>query len=321
MTPTPGDALAHLPETRHYDHRNRTRRTLKLDDGRSLQFPGPRLLAETFVLPLLEETREVYRTRDGLVARPLGGAAPPVDLPLAALQAEIRDALAALPDRLDAGRSYRDLVDLIRWGNPATAGAYLADVARSTKTLLAGRTWRPPRAPRPAAEHVTPAEREARRRRDERASTGADARHVLGRWLPTLSPGRHTFASVWEAWLAAVDRPSVEKRYPGAVLIGRTAFYALLSDLASDAGHAVATHAHIRHLVIPKEIPMTPSEIHALADDLERADRAAGSLHAKLVGLADLERRSGRPVPGDVLAATGTDGAPADLAAYRSARR
>lgn len=317
---TPGDNLAALHERRDYGRGRRDWRTLKLEDGRTVIHPAPRLLAETFALPLLSASRELYLGGSYLVSRPPGATEDPTDYLLVEAIAEIRDALTALPERPDAGIPYDGTRAFVTGATAGAVDALLAETARSVRSLVReqARRWREPRAPKPAAERDprTPAQRERDRRRDARAEVLADTERLLRRWLPTLPHGRHDFAAVWATWLDALERSTTaEERYPGAILCGRTAFYALLETVAADLGHAVTTHARSRHLIHaePREQPMTESDLFADAV-LERvAEKLADESRATLAQRLLAQRTR--------LAATGTTEARVtDLASRRAAR-
>jgi hypothetical protein len=96
------------------------------------------------------------------------------------------------------------------------------------------------------------AEAQAVRRQSRKEGDAADARHVMGAWLPTLPDGPHALPDVWAAFQHA--RQKAEKKLraekPGALTIGRTAFYRLAADL----GEVTTGHARARFLKIPYQL-------------------------------------------------------------------
>ncbi|MCS5718603.1 hypothetical protein N1027_10705 [Herbiconiux sp. CPCC 205763] len=85
----------------------------------------------------------------------------------------------------------------------------------------------------------------------ERASAEDDARVVLSRWLPTLPDGPHPLPEVWEAFDAARQQSKGGlDAYPGALLIGRNAFYRIAAELAD----VRSVGARRRVLEIPYEL-------------------------------------------------------------------
>jgi hypothetical protein len=71
----------------------------------------------------------------------------------------------------------------------------------------------------------------------------------MAAWLPTLPDGPHALPDVWAVFQHA--RQKAEKKLraekPGALTIGRTAFYRLAADL----GEVTTGHARARFLKIP----------------------------------------------------------------------
>lgn len=101
-----------------------------------------------------------------------------------------------------------------------------------------------PRRPR-----VGQAEAQAVRRQSRKETDAADARDVMGVWLPTLPDGPHALPDVWEAFQYARQKSEEKLRAtsPGALAIGRTAFYRLAAEL----GEVTSGHARARFLAIP----------------------------------------------------------------------
>ncbi|MBO3095855.1 hypothetical protein [Cellulomonas dongxiuzhuiae] len=144
--------------------------------------------------------------------------------------------------------------------------------AGHTRYLWAVRTATANALPAPTdAEHETDRHARARRTaaRAEAAATAAtsNARHrtvrlspvevarpLVAKWAATLPTGRHRLPDVWAAWGAAVERTAPGPRRDALDMIGRTTFYALLSD-----GADVRTgHARSRVLVVPA-VPEEPT--------------------------------------------------------------
>jgi len=154
--PTPTDRLAALrdggPHLLPRDPRRPRRERLDSDGlGLTVEYPSPLVLAETFARPVLEVDRVLYR--DGSAIRAvIGDAATPV--PLAALAADLRVALEALPDRDDAGRP----TATFRSSSPSaapprstpTSSTPSAPSAGATSSRSGGRPARSSPPPRPA---------------------------------------------------------------------------------------------------------------------------------------------------------------------------
>ena len=101
----------------------------------------------------------------------------------------------------------------------------------------------------PIRPSVGRAEAQAVRRRSRKDTAAADARDVMGVWLPTLPDGPHALPDVWEAFQYARQKSEEKLRAtsPGALAIGRTAFYRLAAEL----GEVTTGHARARFLAIP----------------------------------------------------------------------
>lgn len=350
MPPTPDylGALAALRDGgRHRAHPGDRPRRLRLDVGITLEAPGPRVLANVLALPwLTARGQEILRPRSGaaLLARRVGTDEEPQPLDLRALASDLGTMLAALPDRPDAGRPYRNARDLVRHAEPATRDAYLLDVVRYLRRLPDVETWT---APRPAAPTLgrppasTPAQRKAAQRaRDayaEEDTARVWLRHYLTGWgepheAPTPgarvpAPELFSEAAAWaedvvdeysseedtsegSEWAAFAQREGypLRPRVPG-----RTRFYTTADGVLG----ARRTIRGIPHYAIP--LPKEP-DMDLLAERV--IDRAAEIL------AEDVRRlyRSGDKVGAllrqrERLAATGTDGAVIDLHAISAGRR
>ena len=75
------------------------------------------------------------------------------------------------------------------------------------------------------------------RRTADKDTAEADTLDLLAKWLPTLPPGSHLLGDVWAAFERARNSPAARLRLretkPGALRIGRTAFYKLLPSLGT----------------------------------------------------------------------------------------
>ncbi|MET4003916.1 hypothetical protein ABIB48_002654 [Arthrobacter sp. UYCu511] len=181
---TPADGLAALRDGAAYRPARADRPvTRRLDSGVTIEVPGPRILAETFALPTLKLARDVYRSGSALLFRDHGAEGEPTPVNMVHLAQQLREDLASLPDRPDAGRPYRDLKLFMTEGDTGSVSAYLADALKATRQ--AAPVWRPPAAPRPPA--MTPAQRKAKQRERENAAEEAAARWWISEVLiPTL---------------------------------------------------------------------------------------------------------------------------------------
>lgn len=101
----------------------------------------------------------------------------------------------------------------------------------------------------PSRPSVDRAEAQAVRRQSRKETDAADARDVMGVWLPTLPDGPHALPDVWAAFQYARQKSEKKLRAtkPGALAIGRTAFYRLAAEL----GEVTTGHARARALAIP----------------------------------------------------------------------
>lgn len=107
---------------------------------------------------------------------------------------------------------------------------------------------------------------------------------VLARWIAGLPEGRHALADVWQAWTVQVRNHPRATREVAA--LGRTKFYALLSEL----GSVYTGHARARFLVIPTPTTTTkePEPMNAeQARDLAAAYSAAASAGRELLAVQD----------------------------------
>ncbi|SFF52971.1 hypothetical protein [Blastococcus tunisiensis] len=199
--------------------------TLKLDSGLSVELPGPRVLADV-VRPALIAARPLFRdggaivTTDGQDVRPIADDA---------LSGELRQAIAALPDRDDAGRPYTDLRLFVAEAEPDTVAAYLADVVRHVRAGL-----RPYREVKPVAERapaMTPAERQRTRRERIRAAQVAASEDWVRAWLEDddVAPGAYAAADLYEVAVGAIE-DWIEDDDEVAVP-GRKTFYAVADRL------------------------------------------------------------------------------------------
>jgi hypothetical protein len=178
---TPQDSLAALTDARFRERRSEQPVKGRLDVGVTYEIPGPRLLASAFALPWLVERFDVYRDGAALSLRAKGSTGAPTSVDQLALAEELRATLAALPERSDAGRPYRDLRVFAAHALPGTVTNYLRDTVTAVRRLAPA--WRPPQPPRPPrGPALTPAERKAAQRDRDRASEIASARW----WLESL---------------------------------------------------------------------------------------------------------------------------------------
>lgn len=350
MPPTPDylGALAALRDGgRHRTHPGDRPRRLRLDVGITLEAPGPRVVAAVLALPwLTARGQEVLRPRSGpaLLVRCVGTDDEPQPLDLHALAADLGAVLAALPDRPDAGRPYRDARDLARHAEPATRDAYLLDVVRYLRRLPDVRTWTPPRADAPATEQppaTSPAQRKAAQRAREKSAEEDTARvwlrHYLTGWgepdevpapgsrvpAPTLYSDAAAWAeNVLDEYSTEVDTSegsewatyAAEEGYPLRPRpLGRTCFYRTADGVLG----ARRTIRGTPHYVIPS--PKEPA-MDLLAERV--IDRAAEILAEDIRRLyRSGARRDALLLQRDRLAATGTDGAVVDLNAARVGHR
>lgn len=186
--PAPADALAAISDA-SWGRRSRAYQPtrLRLDSGLWLDLPSPRHVAEVYSLPSLTERQEVYRGASGVLARPHGASEPPTPLDARSL---VEADLAALTDRDDARRPYRDLRLFLEHAEPATRDAYLDAVTAALRTL-APRPPRPPRVPstdEPASAPLTPQERRARHATRTRTAEEQSARLVLAALVGARPP-------------------------------------------------------------------------------------------------------------------------------------
>lgn len=162
-------------------------RRYRLDDdgcGLTVEIPGPRVLARTYVAETLRVEVDLFRAGGAFLERPRGTEEPPLAVPLAEVRDRLLEALQTLPERPDAGRPYRDLVLFVRAGRPDTVSAYLDDVLRSLRSALP--VWRAKAAPAPRGPAQTAGERKAAQRARDRVAEEATAAWALRRWYDAL---------------------------------------------------------------------------------------------------------------------------------------
>lgn len=238
--PTPADALAALRDGGRWTSDRHSRSVLiRLDSGITVEVPGPRVLAVTFVGPwLAERGLETFRPRTGsaLLMRRAGSTAKPEPADLKGLRRALAGDLAALPARPDSGRPYKDLAPFVTYATPARVEGYLDDalaIARRNAPV-----WRTPSPARPAPR--TPPLSAAERLRQYRSEVRARADETGREWLETvlgdgdLLPGeRITAADLWarahEDFLdfdGATDDDGNLARTPG-----RSRFYTLADEI------------------------------------------------------------------------------------------
>ncbi|MEU1841904.1 hypothetical protein [Micromonospora chersina] len=178
------DALAALRDGGRYPRPADRPRRLRLDDGLTLELPSPRVLARTWALPTLAADRDVLSKGAALLCRPRGATTDPTPVDFLAVADELRELLAALPPRDDAGRPYRDARLFALHGPADAVRDYARDVVAAVR--IAAPRYRPPAGPRPAA--MTAAERKRRSRAVLRAAEVASAEHWLSLWLGDAAP-------------------------------------------------------------------------------------------------------------------------------------
>lgn len=193
--------LARMRERLGRDARDLRPVAYRLDadgSGVAVNLPGPAYLAALLRL----DGFDAYADAASLLARPSGSTEEPRSLPVLDLADGLRDTLAALPERPDAGEHYRDL-RLAASVPSARFSAYLGDVVRAYRRSLS----KPPAAPRPKARRTGPTKTHAETCRDSRARRISAEEDSAEAWL--------------RSWLDPEDPPA----------LGR----ALLADLHSQA--------------------------------------------------------------------------------------
>lgn len=258
------------------------------------------------------------------------------------LAALIRDALAALPAEPSTPAHYAALREYVEHAPAAEVDAFVREIVAALHHRDLFEPWHATRDPRPPAK--TQEEHAAaytERRRAARAEALAEGLTVFDRWLAGIGPGRHRLGDVWAAWTAFREEHGADlnARAPAVFDVGRTAAYAHLGETREVVNGA----ARARYLVIPTPTPteeeppvQSVESIRAEAAAIrERTDATLAENYA-LEERLDVERRflglqREQHAAGDRagafqsqrerLAATGTDGAPVDLGAYRAARR
>jgi hypothetical protein len=229
------DALAAMPARRGRDAAPLRAWRFRLDSdgsGIPVELPGADYLAR-----LLDLDLDAYRRRSAIVARPHGSEEEPEPLDLGALADGLRETLAALPARPDAGESYRDLV--LAAGTPSTTfGEYVRAVVRAFRDRLPEAPARPSVRRPSSTSSRTPAEVERERRARFRAEEEATSRYVLRRWQETgaLTPGRYLATDLYGHAVTAVERAVAAGRTmpdgsPLADTLRPRLFYAVADDV------------------------------------------------------------------------------------------
>ncbi|RBQ03896.1 hypothetical protein DQE82_29620 [Micromonospora sp. LHW51205] len=157
------------------------------------------MLARTWALPTLAADRDVLAKGAALLYRPRGAMTDPTPVDALAVAAELRDLLAALPERADAGRPYADARLFALYGPADAVRAYLREAVAAVR--VAAPRYRAPAGPRPAA--MTAAERKRRSRTARRAAEVTSARCFLRDWLDAVEPGDRVAAA--DLYAEAVD--------------------------------------------------------------------------------------------------------------------
>lgn len=149
---------------------------LRLDagthEGLKVELPGPALLADVWATPFVTASLDVFCDGTTLLTRPAGSDVTPAPASIPAMIDALRDGLADLPERDDAGRPYKDLRLFVTVADAATAGGYLAEVVRRVR--MAAPKWSPPKVDRPAkpaAERAADARERRKAREDESSRT------------------------------------------------------------------------------------------------------------------------------------------------------
>lgn len=330
--------LAALRDGRFYKRRDEQPVKFKLDadgSGVSIELPGPRIMAEKFVLPWLRERFDVYRSGAALLVRPKGADAEPAPLNQLALAADLRAALAALPDLPTAGRPYEDSRKAAE-GGTAKMDAYLATVVVVVRRIAS--VWKAPAAVVDAAPALTVAERKAAQRERERATEEASAREWLEGYLdspdePPTPGDRVNAAELYDSAVEVIGDyvEDGETRDDGGTyrVPRRRVFFAVADELF---GASRKRGAHGSALVYTILDPATRQEttmnladaviervIEKLADEM--VDKFGDGVRSEIVARLRSGDRSGAlNLQRAHLAATGTDGAVFDLAAHRARR-
>lgn len=287
--------VARLSDSYPYRHRAERLRTLRLDDGRTVQYPGPRLVARAVgMLPNVAALRR----------RGMGLADPRADrsVALSDVAETAHEFVTTLPDRASARRPYNDLRAFAASADPRAVAAYFDEVARQIRTLtprestalspqelaeraevraLARQAAAAEKAAERAAREAERATRAAlsaedraaeRREADrarfaERRATSCDlAAQNLHRWVARLNPGRYALTDLWDQWCTAVARMDPCPARDALEGVGRTTFYRLLAA-SSDVRPG---HARTRVLVVPPvgtlDAPQAPTRPAASGD-------------------------------------------------------
>ena len=179
MTPDPTAALAALSDSRAYTNKPDRPIVLKLEDSRTLQIPGPRLLAAVFARPWLAQRYDAARDGGSTLALSAIPGNSPTTLDRVALARDVRQAIADLPDDRTAERPYRDLCAFVDAATPGTVADYFRQVMAYVHRDLP--RWHRPAAPRQARTESTrtPTEQKADYRARMLAAEVASARWWL----------------------------------------------------------------------------------------------------------------------------------------------
>lgn len=123
--------------------------------------------------------REPFRPRSGaaLLTRPTGSTDEPTPANVLALADELRDVLATLPERPDAGRPYNDLRLLVTVADRRLAEEYVRAALQHARRLAP--QWSPPRPEKPAPSGPSLTDAQRKRREREQYRRGAE---IAARW-------------------------------------------------------------------------------------------------------------------------------------------
>jgi hypothetical protein len=240
----------------------------------SLTLPGVDYLAGLLALDGLD----AFRRSSALLARPVGSDEEPEPVSLPALADDLREILAGLPDRDDAGETYADLRLAARTSS-AAFGEYLLGAVRAYRRDLPAVPTRPT-----ARETAPPARTHADHCRDSRARFRAQEvatiRHVLRRWHETgaLTPGSHLARDLFESASSAVERSVAAGRTlpdgsPLADYIGARNFYGVADEVLGPRKRTKRGHVYA---LSPTTTLLVSGASRSLAD--EARDEIAASL-------------------------------------------
>lgn len=250
--------LAAFRDGRHYTKRAEKPVTLKTDSGVTLEVPGPRILAEVYVLPWLRSSVIAYRSGAALLTRPIGSEEEPAAVHQGDLTKELLAALQSFPERTpsEAGRPYRDLRLFVTEASDGARSAYLGDVVTHTRRLLT--EWRPSASRVERGPAKTAAERKATSRERIRREEEPSARD----WLEGFLSG----------WDGDVEAPAPGSRWIASELYGLAAD--AIGDAVEDADDARAAKEEPETLPdgTPYRVPRQ-RVFYAVADELLGARR------------------------------------------------